>query len=141
MDKRFSDFAKIVFFGIPIPVDPTGSVCGSATLADGSQVVIIGGGFNSGEYQSGVVMFDVGTNQWTEGPELPYPLVSANSYLTESSFLILGGYTFSEMSGYVGYFTILELDPINIDWKIREERLSRPNYDFWVVDVDENVFC
>ena len=123
-----------------MPRSANAAACGSATLEDGSRVLVVAGG--NDEVQStvlsSVMMFDTATNRWADGPALPFPLTYATVVPTERSFLILGGSNYN--SG--DYFdTILEFDPLNMEWIVRDETLSAEGNSVYAITVDRERFC
>ena len=116
------------------PAPHYGAACGSATMADASRVVVVAGG-SWNTFLKSVFILDISTNKWTEGPELPYNVTRATVVPTEDSFLLVGGYNVDPFD------TILEFDPINMAWFLREETLAIGRHGFWVIDVDEERFC
>ena len=128
----------------PMPNSADTAACGSATLANGNRVVVVAGGnYGNTLDESASMIYDITTNQWTDGPELPFPLRSARVVPTENAFLVMGGYNRRAGGGiYFDYFdTIFEFDPLNMAWIEREQKLQRPLYGFWVINVEKERFC
>ena len=124
----------------PMPRSANAAACGSATLEDGSRVLVVAGG--NDEVQStvlsSVMMFDTTTNRWADGPALPFPLTYGTVVPTERSFLILGGRNYNTGD----YFdTILEFDPLNMEWIVRDETLSAEGNSVYAITVDRERFC
>ena len=110
--------------------------CGSATLADGTRVVIVAGGDENAV--DTVQIFDLSTEEWTIGAHLPYRVKDGRTVQLRDTFLIVGGI---ERFGGVYYDTILEFDPVSLDWVVRSETLSIPRERQFMIDVDVERFC
>ena len=70
-------------------------VCGPLRGRDGGPVkkVVVAGGFDGSEYLSSVEVYDVASNTWTYGVDLPVPLAYAAVVPFENTFLVIGGIT------------------------------------------------
>ena len=123
-----------------MPYSAYGSACGSATLPDGTRIVIVAGGRTSDASniaQTRVQIFNVETREWSEGPELPDTLKYGEAVPYGDTFLILGGQNLDSYD--VG--TILEFDPLSMAWITRSEVLSLPRSFFFVTPVEKERFC
>ena len=113
------------------------SACGAATTADGSRIVVLAGGFDT-PLSSLVQILDVSTETWTFGPDLPTSIYSARTVQTPKSFLIVGGRS-RVTNDYSD--AILEFDPVNYGWIVRNETLALARRGFYMIDVDKDRFC
>ena len=115
------------------------AACGTATRPDGSKLVLVAGGQRAVEYLTEVQVYDVDEGQWFMGPELPVKTYGAEAIQTGDSFFVIGGIkggtNFDYLSG------IYEFDPVNMAWITREERMGTGRRDFFVIDVDREVYC
>ena len=115
------------------------AACGTATLSDGSRVAIVAGGFDLDTFSTIATtrMYDIDKSFWMAGPDLPRPLrLSATVPTAEGSFLLFGG---ADNEFY--YDTIMEFDPVNVGWVVREEAMTRNKNRIFVVEVDREDFC
>ena len=89
------------------------------TLPSGSQVYVVAGGSNYEGYPVSSEIFDLSSQTWSPGPDLPFPVLFATSVPFGDTFLVVGGIGDGE---YLQ--SILEFDPVANDWIVRPERLS-----------------
>lgn len=92
----------------------------SCGFAYGSVAIpVVAGGFN-GEYLRTTEWFDIDTESWVFGPDLPQALCCASSYMNDDGFYIIGGHTAE------GKFldTIYYLKDINSEWVELEQKLT-----------------
>ena len=75
---------------------------------------------------------------WTDGPNLPFPISSARTIQTQDSFLLVGGINKDTLE-YLD--TIIEFDPVNVSWIVRNETLATARDAFYMVEVDRERFC
>ena len=123
----------------PIRIGPAQAACGTATLPDGSRVAIVAGGFDLITFSTIATtrMYNVDQGFWMAGPDLPRPLrLSATVSTAEGSFLLFGG---ADNEYY--YDTIIEFDPLNVGWVVREETMTRNTSRAFVVEVHREAFC
>ena len=98
------------------------------------QYIVIAGGDSSDQYTSSDI-FDFDTMTWTAGPTLPNDVCYAANVQYGNTFLKVGGYCSN---------TILEFDPICMDWIVRDEEYHYDNDNPAAVMVDDSIqasFC
>ena len=123
----------------PMPISADQAACGTATLPDGSRVAIVAGGFDLDTFSTIATtrMYDVDKGFWMAGPDLPRPLrLSATVPTTEGSFLLFGG-----VDNEYYYDTIIEFDPVNVGWVVREETMTWNKDRVFAVEVDREDYC
>ena len=98
-------------------------------------MVVMAGGLYASQSKEVAIYVD---GEWAEGPELPFKLTDGKVIQSETSFLIVGGYS-SDSGEYVG--TILEFDPIGMGWIPREETLEVGRGRHYAVAVNRELFC
>ena len=97
--------------------------------------VVAGGRFHG----RNTLMLDIETRQWMHGPDLPYSLWSAATVQYRNGFLVTGGV--SPMNGeHIWTKPIIEVDPLAVDWIIRDEELKTPKFFHYAIMLDESVF-
>ncbi len=110
---------------VPFPFD-TGVLigqCGSATRADGSQVVVFAGGVEApNDISSNIAVttsyiYDVDGDFWTPGPSLPEPRTWGRAVQYQNTFVIVGGGDdfFGDPSSFVS--SIVRYDPDGQEWE------------------------
>ena len=124
------------------PYDFYETSCGCVTRSDGTRIIVAAGGFNrySAGYYSSSYIYDLEIGQWIEGPELPYAMSWGKVIPTDTSFYIVGGYSYSDGTNRF-YDRILEFDADNFAWVTREERMDIGRARGFMIDVDKNMFC
>ncbi len=121
---------------VPFPFD-TGVLigqCGSATRADGSQVVVFAGGVEApNDISSNIAVttsyiYDVDGDFWTPGPSLPEPRTWGRAVQYQNTFVIVGGGDdfFGDPSSFVS--SIVRYDPDGQEWEVLEQQLEDPDY-------------
>ena len=108
---------------------------GLATFANGTQVLIVAGGYNGNELSSTEILNLDSVDQWSNGPNLPIGLREGSSVPFKDTFLIIGGYDFNDDSSP----NIYEYDVRNEAWITREEKLTTPRRLFAAFLIPEEV--
>ena len=122
-----------------MPIAANQAACGTATLFDGTHVAIVAGGFdiNTRATIATTVMYDLDKEYWMTGPDLPRPLRYTTTVPTaEGSFLLIGG-----TDNEAFFDTIIEFDPMNVGWIVREEKMTWTRNRVFAVEVDSGDFC
>ncbi len=99
--------------------------CGSIRDgADGVQVVIAAGGYHDG-YLESTVIWEPGTTNWVQGPDLPIPIANAASVIIDNgaSMLLVGGV---QQDGNDRLDTLYRIQCSNrtCQWTLMEQRLE-----------------
>ena len=93
-------------------------MAGKAKYPDGSEKIIVAGGVDAPGSSTSAV-FDLNTQLWSPGPDLPYSLYSAASVQFGDTFLFIGGAGESDYTD-----TILQFDPATETFIQRTEKLG-----------------
>ena len=102
--------------------------------AKANSKIFVGGGPISG---TATEVFDLATNSWEAGPELPYPLEGAATVVTNDTFLIMGG----ESEGRL-LDTMFELELSTETWNPRPEVMKNARKYFGATFIDDDYyFC
>ena len=73
---------------------------------------------------------------WSLGPPLPSPVGGGTVVTFEDSFMIVGG-----SGGSGNYETVLQFDPVNMDWIVRDQTLQLGRSFSFAIDVEKELFC
>ena len=90
-------------------------------MPTGSTVFIVAGGYGDAGYLDSVEILELSSLTWSQGPNLPFPIIRAASVPFGDTFLIVGGISNGDGEELK---TILEYDPVEEIWLVRPEELS-----------------
>ena len=81
------------------------------------------------------------TGTWQNGPDLPFPIDATRVVQLGKTFLVVGGYSeYRDDDGHL--WSILEFDPVNLQWIRRQERLTYGvNSHYATLVREEDVEC
>ena len=120
----------------PIPAEAYGSICGLAIASSGeTSIVVAGGDFGSVL----VYIYDLTEETWREALNpLPFDLWLSSVVPFGDTFLAVGGLRADGQRDD----RILEYQPDDESWMVREERLSEPKSEMSVLFISEDkVSC
>ena len=88
--------------------------------------IVVAGGYITKE----TMIFDIDTNQWRDGPDIPIvasslTCINMAAVQYQGSFIIAGGIDWG--SGIL-YANIFKFDPINYQWEVLPQSLSKARY-------------
>ena len=106
---------------------------GIVEKTDGSQKLVVTGGYFSAIYYSSTEELDLDTLQWTAGKDLPDALDYGSSVQYKDSFLAVGG------TNGAATDHIYEYDSDTGDWITRIEKMVSARYLFAAFLVPEEV--
>ena len=116
------------------------SNCGLATKSNGERMIVIAGGRTTG-FESAVQIYDIAAGTWrmSENP-LPHPLMFGSTVPFGDTFLIVGGSVDVYETGLPPSDEVLQFNPNEETWTVREERLGCGRYGHFAAFVDYNRY-
>ena len=112
------------------------AMCGMYSTDNGAKHIVVAGGDNFPQDKTKIL--DLATMAWRPGPNLPEPITAGRALQDgEATFLIFGGW--SVHSGSMS--SIIEFNPSDESWFVREETMASRRHDSFVIDVDNPFFC
>ena len=98
---------------------------GLVKYSDGSEHIVVAGGYDGSFYSDVTEIFHLQTQTWSTGDNLPVEIRDGASVPFEDSFLIVGGYS-SNGGGYLD--TIHYFNPLLQKWETRDETMKDGRY-------------
>ena len=111
------------------------SHCGLATKANGEIMVVVAGGFEEGNSLVSVQVYNITTGEWRMAANpLPEATRAGETVAFGNTFLIVGGLGSNERS------EIVQFNPEDESWTVREEAMSLPRVGHYAAMVDAERF-
>ncbi len=130
LDLTVGGSTQLLPFPANLEEDLLMAFCGKATKSDGSEVVVLAGGFLSGsdEALDDTWVYDVSQGVWLPGDPLPETRTWARAVQYQDTFIVVGGSDDGVTNTGNMRGQILKFDADGSAWEVMEQGLVNPDF-------------